>query len=750
MKPPRYVGSSVPRIEDPLLVTGGAEFIDNVEPPGCLHCAILRSPHPHARIVRVDRSAVAALEGVVAVVTGADAQRLAAPAATVPNGWGTLCLAVDRVRFVGEPVAAVAASSRAIAEDAIERIVVEYEELPVVMDPRRAASAESPRLFADKDTNVVYRRVFEWGDVAGAFRDADRVLTGSFRFHRAGANALENFGVIAQWNVDDGSLTCHGSFQAPAHIALGRLASLRLAPERLRLVPHPHGGSFGGKNGGRGTDIAALLSRQCGGRPVKWIEDRMEYLLAGSSQAWDRRYDASIAVRRDGTVTGFSVTLLDDLGANAEGFGAISAVRPLASFTGNYAIAAAAYDVTVVATNKLPASPYRGMGIPPHTAVLEAMLDVAARDLGIDPAQLRRRNFIPRDRFPFTIPSGNEYDSGDYEAVLDRALAKADYAGLRAAQATARAAGRLFGVGVACSIEPGVFDWNLYALVDVPGERVPEGVTLAIDDDGGFIVRVGFALEGQGHHTIAAQVLADRFGVGLDRIRVEAQDTQSAPPHFGPGGNHLGVALTGALLGAADLLEQKLAAGETRPEATYVWTAPGRNSVDEQGRAKSYLTAANACHVVALEIERETGAVRILRYVLVDDCGTRLNPAHVEGMIDGGFAQGIGMALLEEYVYGDDGQPRTTTFMDYLLPTIHEVPASGKDTVVTPSPFTPFGAKGVGEAAIHATPAAILCAVNDALAPLGVRATEVPLTPERLWRLVRDEPTAAGAHRQAG
>ena len=301
MKPPRHVGSSVPRIEDPLLVTGGAEFIDNVEPPGCLHCAILRSPHPHARIVRVDRSAAAALEGVVAVVTGADAQRLAAPAATVPNGWGTLCLAVDRVRFVGEPVAAVAASSRAIAEDAIERIVVEYEELPVVMDPRRAASAESPRLFADKDTNVVYRRVFEWGDVAGAFRDADRVLTGSFRFHRAGANALENFGVIAQWNVDDGSLTCHGSFQAPAHIALGRLASLRLAPERLRLVPH-RTAAASAEERRRGTDIAALLCASVAGGQSSG--SRTGWSTAGAA-SMDRRYDASIAVRRDGTSRAF-------------------------------------------------------------------------------------------------------------------------------------------------------------------------------------------------------------------------------------------------------------------------------------------------------------------------------------------------------------------------------------------------------------------------------------------------------------
>ncbi len=785
-----YVGRSIPRVEDPLLVTGRAEFIDNVSMPGLLHCAILRSPHAHARIVRIDASAAASLPGVEAVITGEDALRWASPAATVPAGWGTLCLAPDRVRFVGEPVAAVAATSRALAEDAIEMIAVDYERLPAVMDPREAVRPDCQAIFPEKGSNVVYQRAFEWGDVGGAFRDADRVVRESFRFHRAGANAIETFGVIAHWNPQDDSLTCHGSFQSPAHIALGRLASLRLAPGKLRLVPYPHGGSFGGKNGGRGTDIAALLSRKSGGRPVKWIEDRTEYLLAGSSQAWDRHYDVALAVKRDGTITGFAVELLDDLGANAEGFGTISAVRPLACFTGNYAIPAASYDLTVVATNKLPASPYRGMGVPPHTAVLEMMLDLAACELGLDPAEIRRRNFIARDCFPYTIPSGNEYDSGDYQGAQERALALADYAGLRRQQAEARREGRLFGVGIVSSIEPGVFDWNLYSLVGVPAERVPEGVTLSVEDDGSLGVKVGFGLEGQGHHTIAAQVLADRFGVGPGDVRIEAQDTLTAPRHFGPGGNHLGVALTGALLGASDLLEGRLvraaagmlaaepaaielamgrlrrrddpgvgrslaevaramrlqasgeSAGEASPEVSFVWAAPDRGAVDEHGRVKSYLTAANACHVVAVEIERETGRVQILRYVLVDDCGTRLNPGNVEGMIDGGFVQGIGMALFEEYAYDAEGQPLTTTLMDYLLPTIDDVPATGKAALVTPSPFTPYGAKGVGEAAIHATPAAILCAVNDALAPLAVKATEVPLGPERLWRIVRDAQTA--------
>jgi CO/xanthine dehydrogenase Mo-binding subunit len=522
----------------------------------------------------------------------------------------------------------------------------------------------------------------------------------------------------------------------------------------------------------------------------------MEYLAGGGGQSWDRHYEASLAVKADGTVTALRIKLLDDLGATAEGFGAVSAAKVLAAFTGCYTIPAAEYDLTIVATNKLPSSPYRGMGPPPHNWVLEQMLDIAARGLAMDPAEIRRKNYIPADRFPYTIPSGNEYDSGDYAAALDTVLKMADYPRLRREQEEARREGRYVGIGLVSTIEPGVFDWNAYAIVGLPTTGVPEGATVGIDILGKIIVKVGFALEGQGQYTVAAQVLADYFGVDLADVRIVPQDTHSAPPHFGPGGSRLGVALTGAVLGAAGRLKEKLisvaaallrAAPEnvelmdgmlrvkgapgaalplaqvaatmlTRsdllppgidpsPEATYVWTAPGRTPADEQGRAKSYLTAANACHLVVVEIDPETGQVRILKYYIADDCGTRLNPANVEGMIQGGVAQGVGAALLEEYVYDDEGQLLTSTFMDYLLPTIHEVPMTEKAALVTPSPFTPLGAKGVGESAMHTTPAAIMCAINDALVPLGVRALEVPASPNRLWKLMRGATSSARSQR---
>lgn len=786
---PKWIGRSVDRVEDPTLLTGRAEFIDNLTLPGMLHCAILRSPYAHARIRGVETSAAEALPGVAAVVTGEDAKNWLRPMGTVPEGWGAYSIATDKVRFVGEPVAAVTATSRYVAEDALELISVDYEPLPPVMDPEKAMEPDAPLIFEDNGTNVMLQRLFTWGEVDAAFQEADHVFTEKFRWHRVGANPLETFGVVSQWDPVESTLTCHGSFQAPSMMALGAAVRLGLSPSHVRVIPHPHGGSFGGKGGGRGTDITAMLSRKAGGRPVKWIEDRIEYLTGGGSQAWDRRYEASLAVKNDGTVTALRVKLLDDLGATAEGFAAISAAKPLAAFTGCYAIPAAQYDLTIVATNKLPGSPYRGMGPPPHNFVLEQMMDLAAQRLGMDPGEFRRRNYIPPERFPYTIPSGNEYDSGNYEAALDKALEISGYEQLRREREEARANGRLLGIGLVNSIEPGVFNNNIYNLMgNAGGTAVPEGISISFDLFGKVLARVGFALEGQGQYTFVTQLLADYFGLKPEDVRVVCEDTLSAPTHFGPGGSRMAVVLTGAVLGAADLLRQKLvkvSAGlfqvgdpeqvelmdgvlrlkanhevqmplgqvigtiltradllppgvEPSVEATYVWTAPDRRLPDEQGRAKSYLTAANACHIAVVEVDPDTGKVEILKYYVADDCGTRLNPATVDGMTQGGIAQGVGAALLEEYVYDDSGQPLTSTFMDYLIPTVHEVPMSVKAVLVTPSPFTPLGTKGMGEGAMNTTPAAIMSAVNDALLPLGVQCREVPASPDRLWRLVQE------------
>ncbi|MCP5041932.1 MAG: xanthine dehydrogenase family protein molybdopterin-binding subunit [bacterium] len=784
----RFVGKAVPRVEDPALITGEVEFIDNVSLPGMLHCAILRSPFAHAKIESIDLEEALELPGVVAIVTGDDAVKWTTPPMTMPEGWGDLPLAANKVRFVGEPVAAVAATSRYIAEDALELIDVDYEPLDVVSDPFAAVEDDDgPLVFEERGNNIMLRRTFTWGEVDQAFAEADHVIEQKFRWNRMGANPSETFGCITQWNPRSLDMTIRASIQAPNFTALARAAVFGLPTNKVRLITHPHGGSFGGKGLPRGIDITAVLSRKAGGKPIKWIEDRVEYLTAGAGQAWDRHYEGKLAVKADGTFTGFHVKLVDDIGANGEGYGSISAAKPLTAFTGPYTIGAAEYDLTLVATNKAPAHPYRGMGPPPHFFVLESLVDMTARQLGIDPAEIRRKNFIQPDQFPYTIPSGNEYDSGQYEAVLDKALEMAGYAKLREEQAKAREQGRLIGVGVISVVEPGVMDPNAYAIIGMPGIGQPEGATVAFDVLGNVTVRVGFSLEGQGQYTLITQLVADYFGLEMSNISVLCLDTQTAPPAYGPGGSRLGVAITGAVLGACGRIRDKMltvAAGvfqapkeavqlkdgivgiegveqaqlpvaavagmmlgrsdllppeiDPRPEATYAWTAAGRTEPDDQGRAKSYLTAAQSVHIAMVEIDRETGGTQIKGYWVVDDCGTRLNPATLEGQLQGSIAQGIGAALLEEYLYDEEGQPLVTNYMNYLMPTASDVPLAVKGDVVTPSPFTPLGAKGCGEGAIHATPSAVMCAINDALAPLDRQATEVPASPMRIWNLLRD------------
>lgn len=783
----RYVGKEVKRIEDPDLVTGAAQFIDNFSLPNMAHAAIMRSPHPHARIIRVDTSAAEQLPGVVAILTGEDIKRWCSVGTTAPEGWGSTPMAVEKVRFVGEPVAAVAASSRYVAEDALELIEVEYELLPTIKNPEDAVAEGAALVFEDQPSNVIQDRSYKWGEVDKVFADAAHVYTEKFRWNRVGANPMETFGCICQWDLINHGLTCYGSYQTPSFIALGRAGSLNLPTNKVKVVAHPHGGSFGGKGGPRATDIAALLSRKANGRPVKYIEDRVEYLLAGAGQSWDRYYQASLAVAADGTLTGFRVSLVDDQGAGAEGYGTISAAKPLAAFTGCYRIEAAQYDMKLVATNRAPTYAYRGYGPPPHNFVLESMVDIAARDLDMDATEIRRKNYIQPEQFPYTIPSGNEYDSGNYEAVLDKVIGMAQYQQMREEQARARQDGRLLGIGVVNTVEPGVFDWNAYSTVGVPGIGVPEGVKVAFDIMGMITVTVGFALEGQGQYTLAAQLVADYFGVEMDTVRVAYAATDVAPPHFGHGGSRLGVAVSGAVMGACKKIEEKfrlVTAGlmqcepeqvelmdghmrvrgmpgaempiaqvagtmlgrsdllpdgmEPSPEATFVWTAPDRNEPDDQGRCRSYLTAANACHIALVEVDRETGVTEILKYFIVDDCGTRLNPASVEGQIQGSVAQGVGAVLYEEYVYSDiDGQPLVSLFSDYLLPGIHEVPMTEKAFVETPSPVAPLGAKGCGEGAIHTTPATIMCAINDAIQHLGVQIRETPASPNRVWKLLQ-------------
>ncbi len=785
---PRYVGKDLPRIEDAALLTGRVDFTDNLAFAGMLHAAVLRSPLPHARIRGIDISRAEKLPGVAAIITGADALAWSDPVPGLPFGWAGYCLATEKVTFVGEPVAVVAAASRYIAEDALDLIDVDYEELPPVVDPVKAQEPGSPIVQDAHGSNVVYQRVFTFGDVDRAFVEADLVVRDDFRWHRASGNAIETCGCIVQWNPIDQLLTAWGGFQGTGFYVPSVSRGLRLPAHKIKLIPLPHGGSFGTKITPHHVIRIALLSRKAGGRPIKWIEDRVEHLVSAYSHGPDRRYTAEMALTREGEMTGFRVRALEDIGAQVVSVAMGMTLKPISAFTSAYRVRNVSYDLTVVTTNKCPQGSYRGWGVPPHNLAIEHCLDLAAKELNLDPAEIRRRNLLRPEQFPYEAPNGARYDSGDYERTLDQALALADYAGMRKEQADARAAGRLVGIGVYTGVEISAVAMSMFTLLgpNAPfGTSVPESARVRIDASGKIIAEVTFPWEGQGQHTFVTHLLADYFGVDREDVEVVVVDSLSAGPGTGPIGSRQAVMLSGAVLGAAGRVADKLRKvaaallevhaddvelrdGQLRvvgaptqalplrqvvatmmtrcdllpedvdgnPEASYTYNPPDRKLPDADGKGSFDLTASNAAHVAMVEIDPDTGQVKILKYVLADDCGVRLHPAIVEGMVQGGLAQGVGVALLEELAYDDDGRYLTPTYMDYLLPTIEEVPMPDTAYTETPSPVAPLGVKGAGEAAILATPAVLMSAINDALSPLGEKCTTVPASPLRLWELI--------------
>jgi CO/xanthine dehydrogenase Mo-binding subunit len=702
---------------------------------------------------------------------------------------------VDKVRFVGEPVVAVAAKDRYIAEDALDLIEVEYEILPAVVDATRALEPTSPLVWEHQKTNVIYQRVFTFGEVDQAFASADLVVKDDLRWHRASGNPIETCGCIVQWNLTDQSITAWGGFQGTGFYVPSLSRSLRIPANKIRLIPLPHGGSFGTKIFPHVVIRTALLSRKAGGRPVRWIEDRLEHLVSSYTHGPDRHYAAEMALTREGEITAFRIKVLDDLGAQAVSVAMGKALKPLSAFTGPYRMRNAQYDLTVVATNKCPQGSYRGWGVPPHNLGIEHCIDLAAQKLGLDRAEIRRRNLLKPSQFPYEAPNGARYDSGDYERTLDSALELADYQRLIQERDRARSEGRLAGIGIYTGVELSAVAMSIFTLLgpDSPfGTSMPESARVRIDISGKIVAEVSFPWEGQGQHTFAANLLADYFGVKREDVQVVAVDSLAAGPGTGPIGSRQAVVLSGAIVGAAERVADKLrkVAGvllevdpddlelmngqfrvkgtpsrvmplqkvvvtmltrsdllpegvDGNPEASYTFNPPDRKLPDAEGRGSFDLTAANAAHVVMVEIDRETGQVEILKYVIADDCGVRLQPAVVEGMIQGAVAQGIGQTLLEEHVYDESGQYLTSTFMDYLLPTIWEVPMTERIYTETPSPFSPMGVKGAGENAVLATPAVLLSAINDALAPLGLRCTTVPASPLRLWELIRSSETRA-------
>ncbi|PYM15300.1 MAG: dehydrogenase [Candidatus Rokuibacteriota bacterium] len=776
------IGASVPRVEDARFLAGHGRYLADLAFPGVLHVAFLRSPHAHARIGRVDLASARAMPGVVTCVTAADLRDTVRPlrAASRMTGYHAtdlLPLAADKVRYQGEPVVAVVAESRYVAEDAVDAIAVEWSPLPPVPDARAAMAAESPLVHEEFGTNVILTRAFRHGDVDPALAGAALVVRERFRFRRHAALPIENRAALAAWNAD--GLTLWSSTQVPGMVRDALAESLAVPGHRIRVVAPDVGGGFGLKSSVYAEEIAvAALARRVG-RPVKWIGDRREDLLA-STQAWDEEIDATLALDGHGTIRGLRASVLADVGAYSivPWTASIEVIQVISFLPGPYRVPAYLGEGAGVATNKAPMGPYRGVGRPVATFVMESLLDRAARRLGLDPREIRRRNFITE--FPWRSPSGIVWDSGSFAETLDEAARLADWDGVRAAQSLRGDATRRLGVGVASYVElTGIGS----AIPASPGADIAtgtEGATVRVDPTGTVTASFGLACHGQGHETTLAQVVADTLGARLDDVRVVHGDTSAGPIGTGTYASRSAVLGGGAaILASRSVREKALAIAahqleadardiELQESAAWVRGAPDRRVSLREIARSAYLgarrlpkglepgleatryydpffgTASSATHIAVVEVDLALGAVTVLRHVVVEDCGRVINPRIVEGQTIGGVAQGIGGALLEELVYDDQAQLATGSLMDYLPPTAWEIPPIVVRHLDRPSPSTIGGFKGVGEGGTIGAPAAIANAVSDALGSLGVEIAELPVTPDRIFRLLASRAPRTG------
>lgn len=754
----QWMGRRLRRVEDPKLVQGRGAFVEDVALDGTLHVALVRSPHAHARVVAVDTRSAAQLAGVVEVLTGEDLDLPGVPAEGLRGAKLALhpVLARGTVRYVGEPVAAVVATTRAQAEDAAAAVEVSYEPLEAVTDPAQALEGRV-LVHPELQTNVAYRRQVRAGDPDGAFARAHRVVQATIRQQRVAAIPLEPRAVLASWDGARGLLTVWSSTQVPHDLrdALADILGLRV--NQIRVVAPDVGGGFGAKLNTYPEEVlVAYLSRRLR-RPVKWVETRRENLVA-TAQGRSQTGRFEVACDAQGRVLALRAHLLADIGAYTLSTTVDIPALTVRVLTGPYAIEHVQAEVVEVYTHKTPTGAYRGAGRPEATFYLERLMDLVAAELGLDPAVVRRRNLLPKGAFPYKAPTGARYDSGDYRRALRVLLERAGYAELRRQQAEERARGRYLGIGLSCYVEVCTYGW--------------ETARVRVAPDGSAVVLTGTSPHGQGGATGFAQIVADRLGIPPDRVHVISGDTLAIPSGMGTAGSRTLVVGGSAVLRAAEKVRRKMlrvaahlleasprdvelrdgkvaVRGSDRAvtveevaEAAYQANrlpsglSPG---LDEEGSfVVEQATAPFGAHLCVVEVDPETGQVRVLRYVSVDDCGVVVNPLLVEGQIQGGIVQAMGQALMEEVVYDAAGQPLTVTLADYPVPRAVHAPAVEMHRTVTPSPTNPLGAKGVGEAGtIGATPA-FANAVLDALRPFGVRHLDTPLRAERIWRAIRE------------
>ncbi|MDW8084178.1 MAG: xanthine dehydrogenase family protein molybdopterin-binding subunit [Candidatus Caldarchaeum sp.] len=761
----KYVGLSVKRKEDPRLVKGESTYVDDLKLPGMLYAVFLRSPHPHARIRSIDVSEARALGGVYAAYTGADLKPFLGPLVVETiydekRFVERFPLAVDEVKFVGEPVAVVVAEDLYTAYDALDLVKVEYEPLPSVTDPEKALAENAPKVHNHLENNLCFRWRRVYGDVERLFKEADEVVEGRFRIQRLAPAAMEPRGVVAQYDGYNRLLTVWSSTQFPHRLRTWISHTLRMPENHIRVVAPEVGGGFGSKLNHYPEEVVVPFLAAKLGRPVKWFEDRGENLSA-TTHGRDMIADVSAAVKRDGRILALRLKILADLGAYNQVYTQDNPVMAARMVQGCYKIEGLELDVVGVYTNKMATDAYRGAGRPEASYIIERTVDLVARKLQLDPAEVRRRNFISAEEFPYKTLTRFEYDSGDYHRALEKLLNAMQYEKLRAEQAELRRMGRHLGVGLSTFVEVCNFSY--------------QSASVRVEPSGKVIVLTSTSPHGQGEETSFSQIVADALGVSIDDVHVIHGDTLAIPYGWGTAGSWTLTAGGIAILKATEQVKAKMLAIaanhlESRPEDIetdagkfFVKDAPEKSLSFQEVASMAYdpeklpqglemglaatsfynpdLTFPFGAYGALVEVFPETGKVEVKKLFLVSDCGKVVNPLLVEGQIIGGAVQALGQALYEEVVYSEEGMLLSATFTDYLLPSSAEIPEFELMWTETPAP-NPLGTKGAGELATIGLAQAIVNAVEDALRPFDVVIEQTPLKPSYVWKLVADRKTA--------
>lgn len=784
-----WVGKSIPRKEDARHVTGEATFVDDLDME-CYQAAVLGSPYAHARIKSIDASRALQSSGVLAVLTGQEVARQTQPIKprAITEPVIQYAMAVDKVRYVGEPVAVVVAVNEYIAEDALELIQVEFEPLTPVVKIADALKTDAPLIFEEAKSNVLLHDVMEHGDLKAAYRKADRIVKETFHIQRYSSTPLETWGMIVKHEKATDSFVVWANDQQHGRSIANLCHTLGISADRLRFKVPDIGGSFGIKLAlWPYIALMALLARKVD-RPVKWIQTRTQHLMAGS-HAPDAELELELALTKDGKILALSLKDTQNDGSFIHTAG-IYALIKFATMVGCYTIPATRAELRTVVTNQGPTVQNRGVGKPAMIFALERMVNLAAKELGLDPIEMRFKNFVQSDQMPYTTPSGEIYESGDYPECLRKALNLVGYEELKQSQEKWWQEGRYVGVGISCGIEPGTSNLGYYYTSSGTPEYMgnAEGAIVSIDFDGHANVMLGSVDSGQGHATTAAQVVADMLAISTDAVSVNSQIDSLVSPFLGHSGVYSNkfndVDLGAVILAtkkvrdkifriAAHMLELEPAELKLQDGALQSIEHPDKRVSFQEVATLAYkrilmlpegmepglkeiayykspyaklpsredfnvqLTHSNSVHAVVVEVDVETGMVTFSRYIIVHDCGNQINPGVVEGMLIGSTVHGIGAALYEEFIYDEDGQLISSTFIDYLKPNAVGIPRFETTSQETPCPYTLLGSKSAGEGGSITSLAAIANAVEDALSPFEVKVTGLPITPEKVLRAIQ-------------